>query len=235
MAIPVRLGLVRDGWHCAFADERSLGPDGRLHARPGQRQHHLRECRRKRPLRPVPRFLRTGESGPRPVERRIAGAAAARHAMPFNRWQSAQSVALRLLVRLSKGERGRRYGDRTALTSALGGFHRARCVAGSGFRRARADAAERGRDRTGDRPRTWIPMRSTRRASALRRHIAEDNAGTLREALRRPRGCAAPTARMRRAPGDALCATSRSTSWPPPIRLSAKHLPGAQFDERRPT
>ena len=68
----------------------------------------------------------------------------------FNRWQSAQSVSLRLLVRLSKGEPvddmeiGR-------LTSALGGFIERDALRDPAFAALGADAAGRGRDRTGDR------------------------------------------------------------------------------------
>ena len=101
--------------------------------------------------------------------------------------------------------------------------------AGSRLRRAGADAAGRGGDRPGDRRTDVDPDAITGARLALRAaQIARDNAGILRGSTRL--ATRAPTVPTPQAPAGAPCATSRSTSWPPPIRMSASSLPWTQFD-----
>ena len=103
MAIPVAPRPGRAGRQPRCGRRRSGRATRRLRARPGRRQHHLRECRSP----PVPSLFR-GFSAPVKVALDLSNdelLVLLRHDTdPFNRWQSAQTVAMRLLVRLSKGE-----------------------------------------------------------------------------------------------------------------------------------
>ena len=104
---------------------------------------------------------------------------------PFNRWQAAQTVAMRLLTRaVDGGDELDDDGDRNALapSSSISARQRARR---SGFRGARARSAERERHRAGDRADVDPDAIHAARTKALRRRIGARLAPTLAAARAR--------------------------------------------------
>ena len=124
----------------------------------------------------------------------------------FNRWQAAQTVAMRLLV----GSLDRRSRSRTrrstAFSAALCSFMDRDALRRPRLRGAGPHPSERGRHRAGDRPATWIPdaihRARTRAAPPHRQRLRRAPAALLRIADRHRE----PTAPMRRAPAGAPCA-----------------------------
>ncbi len=140
---------------------------------------------------------------------------------------------MRLLCALARGRRRRSGAAPRLCSGAPAAFLEREAPRRPGLRGAGADPAGRGRDRPGDRRATSIRTRSTRPARGLRRRIGQ------RPARRAARRCATslhrrtPTAPMRRAPGGAPCATSRSICWPRPTRDLASASRLRQFETRR--
>ena len=171
--------------------------------------------------RPVPSLFR-GFSAPVKVTLDLANGellTLLRHDTdPFNRWQAAQTVAMRLLVgQASGGERRRR--------RRRGACRRARRLPRQATRWTIRPSppspcrCRRSRHRAGDRPRRRSGRRAPRPPRACAAGSASVATAARLEVLRgRPRLEIAPTAPTRRAPAGARCATRRSTSSPRPTR-----------------
>ncbi len=205
-------------------------PAGRLPAGPGKRQPDLLErAAAARPVR-VPRFLRAGQSRARPVERRTAGAAAARHGcvQPLagrpERFAAPSGAAV-------EGRSGRRRRSSTALASALGSFLERDALRDPAFAAlvlTQPGEAEIAQEIAADVDPDAVHARPKRPAPPHRADQRGHACGGSTTSLRiRP-----PTAPTRQAPAGAPCATSRSTCWPLPITTRERRLAVAQFDAR---
>ena len=153
---------------------------------------------------------------------------AAHDSDPFNRWQAVQSLATRLLVdNVAAIRSGGAHAPRRRPARRARGDPRRR-IARTRVRRARADAAERGRHRARDRPRRRS-RRDLHGALRVARAIGQHLAAALQDRYRQRSPTPAPTGRTPPAPDAARCATPASISWSRRARRARSRCAAQQY------